>query len=125
MGSTKRRAVHFPSGTKLYVEVADTPAARKAGLMFRNRLSPRGGMLFIFKQAGPYLFWMKNCKFPIDIIWLNERKEIIHVSERTPLRQTHPFPIYGPLDQNALYVLEVTSGFTEKEKLTIGMKVKF
>jgi uncharacterized membrane protein (UPF0127 family) len=93
--------------------------------MFRDRLPAGGGMLFIFPQAAPYKFWMKNCKFPIDIIWLDEAKEIIYISEKTPPCQSEPCPLYGPTQQNALYVLEVASGFTQREHLKLGMKVQF
>lgn len=119
------RTVIFPSGAKIDAEVADTPQARNVGLMFRDSLPPGGGMLFIFQEAGPYLFWMKNCKFPIDIIWFNEQKEVIFISEKTPPCKADPCPNYGPLDKNALYVIEVASGFAQKEKLKLGMKVRF
>lgn len=119
------RTVIFPSGTKIDAEVADTPQARNVGLMFRDSLPPGGGMLFIFQEAGPYLFWMKNCKFPIDIIWFNEQKEVIFLSEKTPPCKADPCPNYGPLDKKALYVIEVASGFVEREKLKLGTKVRF
>lgn len=120
-----RRTVIFPSGTQIHAEVADTPEARNTGLMFRDSLPSGGGMLFVFQEARPYLFWMKNCKFPIDIIWFNEQKEIIFISEKTPPCKADPCPNYGPLDKNALYVIEVASGFAAKEKLKLGMKVRF
>jgi len=119
------RTVIFPSGTKINAEVADTPRAREVGLMFRDSLPSGGGMLFVFEKPAPYLFWMKNCKFPIDIIWFNEQKEVIFISEKTPPCKADPCPNYGPLDKNALYVIEVASGFVEKEKLKLGMKVRF
>jgi uncharacterized protein len=119
------RTVIFPSGTKIHAEVADTDQTRSAGLMFRDSLPPGGGMLFIFQEARPYLFWMKNCKFPIDIIWFNEQKEVIFIAEKTPPCKADPCPHYGPLDKNALYVIEVASGFAAKEKLKLGMKVRF
>lgn len=119
------RTVIFPGGTKIDAEVADTPQARNVGLMFRDSLPPGGGMLFIFEKPGPYLFWMKNCKFPIDIIWFNEQREVIFISEKTPPCKADPCPNYGPLDKNALYVIEVASGFAAKEKLKLGMKVRF
>lgn len=119
------RTVVFPSGTKINAEVADTPEKRSVGLMFRDSLAPGSGMLFIFQEAHPYLFWMKNCRFPIDIIWLNEQKEVIFISEKTPPCKADPCPNYGPLDKNALYVVEVEAGFAQKEKLKLGAKVRF
>ncbi|TAJ98461.1 MAG: DUF192 domain-containing protein [Candidatus Manganitrophaceae bacterium] len=122
---TAHRTLLFPSGTRIDAEVADTPQARSVGLMFRDSLAPGGGMLFIFQEAHPYLFWMKNCKFPIDIIWLNAQKEVIFISEKTPPCKADPCPNYGPLDKDALYVVEVASGFSEKEKLKLGAKIRF
>ena len=93
--------------------------------MFRERLPAGGGMLFIFQEPGPYQFWMKNCKFPIDIIWLGKEKQIVYLSEKTPPCRSDPCPTYGPKQEKALYVLEVASGFAQKEKLKLGMKVRF
>ncbi|MFQ5780465.1 MAG: DUF192 domain-containing protein [Nitrospiria bacterium] len=119
------RTVTFPSGTKINAEVADTPKARMTGLMFRDHLPKGGGMLFIFQKAGPHLFWMKNCKFPIDIIWLNEKREIVYISEETPPCKSDPCPTYGPTKEKTLYVLEVATGFTQKERLKRGMRILF
>jgi uncharacterized membrane protein (UPF0127 family) len=121
----KRRPVALPSGRQIDAEVADTPEARAKGLMFRDQLPAEGGMLFIFQQAAPHQFWMKNCKFPIDIIWLNDRKEIIYISPDTPPCKSDPCPNYGPPSGKALYVLEVASGLVQKEKLKPGMKLQF
>lgn len=119
------RTLLFPSGTKIDAEVADTTERRSRGLMFRDRLPAGGGMLFIFEQAQPYLFWMKNCKFPIDIIWLNGQKEIVFISENTPPCKADPCPNYGPEDKASLYVIEVAAGFSKKERLKLGAKVRF
>ncbi len=119
------QTVVFPSGTKISAEVADNPETRQHGLMFRDHLSDNGGMLFIFSEPGFHLFWMKNCKFPLDIIWLNESKEVIYISKATPPCRSDICPSYGPTDKKALYVIEVVAGFTEKERLKLGLKVKF
>jgi len=119
------RLIPFPGGRQVKAEIADTPEARAKGLMFRDSLPADKGMLFIFQQAAPHRFWMKNCKFPIDIIWMNDSKEIIYLSENTPPCQSDPCPPYGPMSGKALYVLEVVSGFAQKEKLKPGMKVQF
>ncbi|MFQ5542831.1 MAG: DUF192 domain-containing protein [Nitrospiria bacterium] len=117
--------IQFPSGTTIHAEVVDTPEKREQGLMFREHLPEGGGMLFVFQKAKPYQFWMKNCKFPIDIIWLSKTKKIIYISEKTPPCQADPCPLYGPKKQNALYVLEVASGFSKREGLSQGIKIQF
>ena len=120
-----RRPITFPNGREIHAEVADTPSARERGLMFRDHLAEDAGMLFIFQQAAPHQFWMKNCKFPIDIIWLNDKKEIVYLSENTPPCPSDPCPLYGPTRERATYVIEVVSGVAQKEKLKPGMKIQF
>ncbi|MFQ5587396.1 MAG: DUF192 domain-containing protein [Nitrospiria bacterium] len=125
MFSSGERRVTFPSGTVLSAEVADTPETRERGLMFRDHLPKGGALLFIFEAARPYPFWMKNCKFPIDIIWMNPDKKIIHIAKDTPPCTSDPCPTYGPKHKKALYVLEVAAGFSEKENLKQGMPILF
>lgn len=119
------RPIEFPSGNIIHAEVVDTPEARRRGLMFRDRLPTGGGMLFIFQEARPYRFWMKNCKFAIDIIWLNKKKEIIYISEDTPPCKSDPCPSYGPEKKKSLYVIEVAAGFAKRETLRLGSLVDF
>ncbi len=117
--------IHFPNGTTLYAEVVDTPEARNQGLMFRDHLPIGGAMLFVFQESQPYKFWMKNCKFTIDIIWLNRKKEVVYISKNTPPCKKDPCPTYGPDKKQALYVLEVAAGFSRKEGLELGAVVAF
>ncbi|HIE65955.1 MAG TPA: DUF192 domain-containing protein [Nitrospira sp.] len=119
------QTVTFPSGTQLNAEIADTPKTRRLGLMFREHLPEGGGMLFVFQVAARHRFWMKNCKFPIDIIWMNEHREIVYISENTPPCKSDPCPSYGPTKDKALYVLEVAAGLTHQEKLKKGMIIQF
>ncbi len=54
------------------VMLAKTDAERIKGLSGRDKLGTNEGMLFVFKDPGIYPFWMKNMKFPIDIIYINK-----------------------------------------------------
>ena len=51
------------------VELAVTPQERSRGLMFRDILPNRSGMLFVFDPPQPVAFWMKNTLIPLDIIF--------------------------------------------------------
>jgi len=117
--------ISFQDGTTIRAEIADRPETRQRGLMFRDRLPAGSGMLFIFPQAEPYRFWMKNCKFPLDILWLNAQKEIVYISANTSPCLSDPCPQYGPTQDRALYVLEVAAGFVKKTRLQRGMRVQF
>jgi len=119
------QAIHFPNGEMLYAEVVDTPETRNQGLMFRDHLPIGGAMLFVFQKAQAYRFWMKNCRFSIDIIWLNLKKEIIYISKNTPPCKSKSCPTYGPKKTKALYVLEVAAGFSKKNGLKLGEPIQF
>ncbi len=123
--AVKEQALRFPNGTTRHAELADTPEARGRGLMFRDRLPEGGGMLFVFDEAQPYRFWMKNCKFPIDIIWLNGQKEVIYFVEAVPPCKADPCPTYGPDHKAALYVIEVAAGFVKASGLNLGAPIQF
>lgn len=93
--------------------------------MFRDRLPDNAGMLFIFEQAMPYRFWMKNCRFPIDIIWMNEQKAIIYIVENVPPCKDDPCPTYGPEEVTSRFVLEVMAGEAKRKRLALGQILKF
>ena len=113
----------FPNGRVVTAEIAKTEEERARGLMFRDRLGENEGMLFIFEEPDFYSFWMKNMKFPIDIIWLSEEKRIVYIASRVPPCKREPCPTYQPYSK-ALYVIEVPAGFAEREKLKRGDRVE-
>ncbi|MCA9480660.1 MAG: DUF192 domain-containing protein, partial [Nitrospira sp.] len=41
-----------------------------------------GAMLYIFEESGPHRVWTKEFQFPVDIIWLDESKVVIHIVEQ-------------------------------------------
>src|SRR3990167_3839192 len=57
---------------KIYIEIADTSEKRAQGLSNRDSLPEDHGMLFIFDTYQKSAFWMKDMRFPIDIIWIRD-----------------------------------------------------
>ena len=114
----------LPSGKVLQVEVMVKDQDRAMGLMFRPSLALDHGMLFLFENADFHGIWMKNCKFPIDIVWLDEQKKIVHVEEGVPPCLVEPCPVYSP-SQKAAYVIELNSTQARREKALIGQSVSF
>ena len=108
---------------KVEAELAYTDANRARGLMFRESMPSDAGMLFLFPSMDIYNFWMKNTLIPLDILWLNERKEIVYMVTAQPCKKD-PCDSIAPL-QKALYVLELNAGFANKHKLTIGTQLEF
>ena len=100
--------ISTPKGTVIFAEVADTPAKRAQGLMFRTNLAPDHGMLFKFPELGNWTFWMKNTKIPLDIIWLDETGNVVHIEPKVPIctRTDDGCPRYHSR-KKAMYVLEL------------------
>lgn len=104
------------------LEVVDTPQTREKGLMYRQYLPEDKGMLFVFEKTGNYPFWMKNTLIPLDMLWINENKEIVRIMSATPC-QEDPCKIYNPKSE-ALYVLEINANITKEKNIKEGDKVE-
>jgi uncharacterized membrane protein (UPF0127 family) len=97
----------------------------KEGLDIKHNLKENEAMLFYFQQPGKYPFWMHGMKFPIDIIWIDGSKRVIHIEhDLQPCITDLACPSYSP-DKDALYVLEVAAGFSQRHNVSIGTKVDF
>src|SRR5437899_4092397 len=116
--------VVFPDGYAVTVEVAADDATRQQGLMYRDRLPPEGGMIFFFPQSGHYPFWMKNTLIPLDLIWIDDTKRIVHVAHDIPPCKADPCPSYPP-NAMARYVLEVAAGEAARHGLANGQTLRF
>ncbi|MBJ58085.1 MAG: hypothetical protein CMP24_07625 [Rickettsiales bacterium] len=113
----------FANGNQInfIVEVADTAKERENGLMFRDSLAQKEGMLFIFPVKKNIGIWMKNTYIPLDIIFISEKKIIQKiVSSATPMDDTVYFS-----DHLTKYVLEINAGLTKKLQIKKGNKVNF
>ena len=112
-------------GQKVQVALALTSAEQTKGLSGRTGLAENQGMLFVFDTPGKYLFWMKDMRFPIDMIWLGADFKIVYLKKNAS-PQLYP-ETYGPglKDGEAKYVLEVPAGFSAKNNLQVGESVQF
>lgn len=97
-------------GRTIQVEVADTEALREQGLSDRASLPAGRGMLFVFDEPGDYGFWMRNMRFPLDIVWLEREGEGYRAVDitRNVLPDTFPQVFYPP--RPVKYVLETNPG---------------
>jgi hypothetical protein len=105
---------------RLDTDVSSTNNERIIGLSKYTKLQKHQAMLFVFQEQGYYPFWMKNMKFPIDIIWLDEEKKIVFIKEYAdPLDYPQS---YNP-ESVSLYVLETVAGFATEHQLFIGQEL--
>ncbi len=117
-------AVVLGDNDKISVEIAASAAAREKGLSGRERLDAGHGMLFVFAAPNVYSFWMKDMKFPIDIIWIRG-DEVVDLSTEVPVpKPGEALALYKPR-QAADRVLEVPSGYCRTHGLRTGEKVSY
>jgi uncharacterized membrane protein (UPF0127 family) len=120
----ERIPLTLPSGKELQVEVMRKPQDRAMGLMFRPSLPEDQGMLFVFEESDFHSIWMKNCRFAIDIVWLDEQHKVVHLAEKVPPCKKDPCPSYAPM-QTASFVLELNAGQARREKALVGSTLSF
>ena len=107
----------------LDVILATTPSDQSKGLAIKESMNESEGMLFVFKNPQKHSFWMKDMKFPIDIIWADSEGKIVHIEKNLqPCIFLLPCTSYSPLN-DSLYVLEVVSNFTNKYDVKIGDQI--
>lgn len=100
----------------ILVEIADTKQKRSLGLMYRKKLKPDHGMLFVFPQEDYQTFWMKNTFIPLSIGYFNEDGILLETFEMKP-NQTEE--VYSSKEK-AIYALEMEAGWFSKNKINPG-----
>ena len=103
----------------LRLELARTPSERELGLMHRENLNKKEGMLFIFETPQHQRFWMKNTRIPLDIGYFSENgylKEIYH---------GRPFDLTGlPSRSKSLqFVVELSAGQFRELGIKLGDQI--
>ncbi|MBI3810853.1 MAG: DUF192 domain-containing protein [Nitrospirae bacterium] len=117
--------VELPNGKQILAQVAESPEKQVVGLFFAKKLPPDGAMLFIYEDEDSHRLWTKNSHFPIDMIWMDRDRKILHVEEAAPPCATDPCPTYGPKEPEALYVMQAAAGFAKSNSLQPGMSMTF
>jgi uncharacterized membrane protein (UPF0127 family) len=105
-------------------EVAKSIPQKTKGLMDRDDLCQNCGMIFVSGFEMPQVFWMKNTKIPLDIIFLDKNGVIINIQNATPEPGVpdSQLKLYKSTTP-AQYVIEINSGEAAKLSLTTGDKI--
>jgi len=106
----------------LYViraEVANTFETRARGLMYRESLGPNQGMLFVFPAVERHCMWMKNTPLPLSVAFIDERGEVVSVSEMAPHTETSHCAA-----KPARFALEMSKGWFAAKGVRAGSKIQ-
>jgi uncharacterized membrane protein (UPF0127 family) len=112
--------IHTQGGPHTFaVEFAETPDARAKGLMNRDYLDPRHGMLFDFKKPQRVSMWMRDTYIPLDMLFVDHTGTIIHVEHQAKPLSTNP---RGPV-KPVLGVVELVGGTARSLGIAAGDRV--
>jgi uncharacterized membrane protein (UPF0127 family) len=105
------------AGEAYVVEIARSTKQRRHGLMYRDHLGKRQGMLFIYPRSGDHRIWMKNTLIPLTVIWFDETRTVIGIKKLIPCT-TEFCPGFG-VSKPSKYVLELNG---ENHSVKPGLK---
>ena len=115
-------------GTAFNIELAETPEKRTQGLSGRDSLAPGAGMLFIHDDEKRYTFWMKDMRFPLDMLWIDADCTVAGISARVPPpepgQSDRSLPLFSP-ETPVLHVLEINAGAAAAAGISTGDAVRF
>jgi uncharacterized membrane protein (UPF0127 family) len=105
-------------GETFRVEVARSEEQKQQGLMHRESLGPREGMIFVYQTDQHLAFWMKNTTVALTIAFLTKDGEILQIEELKPLSLKSVVS-----ERAARYALEVPRGSLEELGVRPGDRV--
>jgi uncharacterized membrane protein (UPF0127 family) len=108
------------NGRTITAEVADETHERSAGLMFREKLSPDSGMLFVMPRPDRAGFWMKNTLIPLSIAFMDQTGTILEIHDMKP----HDEKTVQSVFPNVAYALEMEQGWFAKAGVHPGERIK-
>ena len=103
------------------IEIAESEYETQTGLMYRESMEEKQGMLFMQDEFKVQNFYMKNTQISLDLIFIDENLKVVSFQENAK-----------PFDESSLssqvpakYVLEVNAGLAEKWLLEVGDSISF
>lgn len=110
-------------GERFSVEVAADDASRARGLMFRDHLEDRSGMLFIHESEQALAYWMKNTRIPLDILYFDDGRRLVSQQRNVPPCSAGDRCPNYPSKAPARYVLELNAGEASRLGLADGAEL--
>jgi hypothetical protein len=111
--------VSMKIGSKSFdIEIASTPVAQETGLMKRDSMPADHGMIFVFPDEQLREFWMKNTRFPLDIVFLDTSGKVVSIKQMRAYDQ-HTTSSDAP----ARFAIELNDGAAVNAGISAGDRV--
>ncbi len=122
--SDKRAIIHL-TGTDgeaiVSAEVVSSTKTIRRGLMYRTKLPPDEGMLFLMGFEDDHVFWMHNTLISLDMIFIAKDMKVVGVAANAPTKSDARQSVGAP----SLYVLEVNAGWAAAHGIGAGATARF
>lgn len=99
-------------------ELATTPQTRSIGMMFRERIEPNHGMLFVFEAKEQHCFWMRNTVLPLSIAFIDDDGTIANIIEMKERDESSHCPT-----RQVRFALEMEKGWFAKRGIKPGSRI--
>lgn len=99
-------------------ELADNDASRMRGLMFRERLTPNHGMLFVFEARAVHCMWMRNTLIPLSVAFIDDDGSVVNIEDMQPKTE-----VSHCASRPVRYALEMDKGWFAQRGLKAGAKM--
>lgn len=111
------------NGTKatFRIEIATTQKEQEHGLMFRQRLAPDAGMIFVWAEDQPISMWMKDTLIPLDMLFVAKDGRIVKIV--TNAKPNDLTPISSEVPVRA--VIEIGGGEAVRQNIKAEDKVLY
>lgn len=98
---------------ELAIEIVETDSTRNRGMMQRESMPDRSGMLFLFNTMEERSFWMANTPLALDLIFVDADSVVMRAAKYIQPMSPESITSNGP----AQFVLELAAGYSD----TIGL----
>ncbi|WGG49105.1 DUF192 domain-containing protein [Rugamonas sp. DEMB1] len=118
---TRFASVELSAGMHLIkAEVAASEAQREQGLMFRDKMAPNAGMLFVFDAPATQCMWMKNTLLPLSVAFIDAAGKIVNIEDM----QAQTLDNHCSSKAVAVrYALEMNLGWFKQKHIKPGMLI--
>lgn len=117
------KSLLFSTGQQLAVEIADELSEQVQGLAFRQSLEEGKGMLFTYDAKDERMFWMKDMRFDIDIVWIVDGAIVGIESDIPAPKSSNQTPEIYVSPTEVDMVLEVPAGYMHKQGIEVGAHI--
>ena len=97
------------------LEVARTETEQEKGLMKRDSMPQDHGMIFVFPDEQMRSFWMKNTRFPLDILFLSSAGKVVSIHQMRAYDESSTSS-----DLPAQYAIELNKGQADASGVRVG-----